>query len=61
MEDDSGTPLSADDIIPVLTSEAALSPNPDNPYNLIQVDKGMTTSWLFEQHLYVCGLSLFST
>lgn len=59
MEDDSGTPLSADDIIPVLTSETALSPNPDNPYYLIQADKGMTTNWLFEQHLHLCGLSLF--
>lgn len=42
MEDDVGTPLSADDIIPVLTSEVALAPNPDNPYSLIQIDKGMT-------------------
>ena len=42
MEDDSGAPLSADDIIPVLTEEVALSPNPGNPYYLIQVDKGMT-------------------
>ena len=41
MEDDLGAPLSADDIIPVLSEEVALSPNPGNPYSLIQVDKGM--------------------
>ena len=43
MEDDSGTPLPAEGIIPILTSETALAPNPGNPYFLIQVDKGMRT------------------
>ena len=43
MEDDSGTPLPAERIIPILTSENALAPNPDNPYSLIQADKGMRT------------------
>ena len=46
MEDDSGTPLSADEIIPLLSSEATLAPNPGNPYFLVQVDKGMK---LFEK------------
>ena len=45
MEDDTGTPLSADDVIPILTAEAVLSPNPSNPYYLVQVEKGMTISY----------------
>ena len=45
VEDDTGTPLSAEDIIPILTEEAALSPNPSNPYNLIQIEKGITISY----------------
>ena len=44
MEDDTGTPLPADGIIPILTSETALAPNPGNPYYLIDVDKGMRTT-----------------
>ena len=50
MEDDSGTPLSADVIIPVLSEEVALSPNPGNPYYLLQVDKGMTLSCVCKEN-----------
>jgi len=40
MEDDDGSPLLADDIIPILTSEDALGLNDDNPYNLLNAEKG---------------------
>ena len=50
MEDDSSTPLSADDIIPILTSEASLASTPGNPYYLIQADKGM---WIIYETVFV--------
>jgi len=40
MKDDDGRPLLADDIIPILTSEVALGFNDDNPYNLLNAEKG---------------------
>jgi len=40
--EDSGTPILADDIIPILANEDALALYPGNPYGLIQVDKGIT-------------------
>ena len=46
MEDNDGNPLLADDIIPILISEVALGFNDDNPYNLLNAEKGkFSSSW----------------
>ena len=51
MEDDDGIPLLADDIIPILTSEVSLGFNDDNPYNLLNAEKG--------KHMYLHGNILY--